>query len=169
MLIVKIDGVAGLKTRLSHYQDAAEPALRRAGDEIFERIFRAADQHTKTGALARSIKNSFRGGEYRIWHDTQHAPHAAFVHWGSKKHVIKPKPISGSRGYWRATNGDEFGVFRRFVHKTKGTLRFPVGGKFVFAQQVKHPGYAGDPYFVTEGSCDKIFDAFSRAFAQEIK
>lgn len=143
MLTVKIDGVDGLKTRLSRYPDAAEPALRRAGDEIFERIFRAADQHTKTGALARSIKNSFQGGEYRIWHDTQHAPHAAFVHWGSKAHVIKPK--------------------------NKKALRWPIGGGFAFARWVKHPGYAGDPYFVTEGSSDKIFDAFSRAFAQEIK
>lgn len=143
MLTVKIDGVDGLKTRLSRYPDAAEPALRRAGDEIFERIFRAADQHTKTGALARSTKNSFNGGEYRIWHDAQHAPHAAFVHWGSKKHVIKPK--------------------------NKKALRWPIGGGFTFARWVKHPGYAGDPYFVTEGSSDKIFDAFSRAFAQEIK
>ena len=143
MLTVKIDGVDGLKTRLSRYPDAAEPALRRAGDEIFERIFRAADQHTKTGALARSIKNSFRGGEYRIWHDAQHAPHAAFVHWGSRAHVIKPKQ--------------------------RKALRWPIGGGFVFARWVKHPGYAGDQYVVTEGSPDKIFDAFSRAFAQEIK
>lgn len=144
MLEIKIDRVDDLKTRLARYPQAAEPALRRAGDEIFERIFRAADHHTKSGALARSLKNSFRGGEYRIWHDTQHAPHAVFVHWGSKKHVIKPK--------------------------NKKALRWPGPGGFIFAKFVRnHPGYAGDPYFVTEGSSDKIFDAFSRAFAQEIK
>ena len=138
MLTVKIDGVDGLKTRLSRYPDAAEPALRRAGDEIFERIFRAADQHTKTGALARSIKNSFKGGEYRIWHDTQHAPHAAFVHWGSKPHVIKPK--------------------------NKKALRWPGRGGFVFAKFVRHPGYKGDPYFVAEAAPDEVLKTFIRFF-----
>lgn len=94
----------------------------RLADAVLKDVERGADRHTKTGALFRSIRMRSVQGGYVIEHDLQHAPHAIFVHWGTRPHDIKPK--------------------------NKKALRWPSGGNFVFAKFVKHPGYQGDPYFV---------------------
>lgn len=84
------------------------------------------DSHTVTGALRRSFDVKRVDGGWWTGHDLQHAPHARYVHWGTKPHKIRP-----IRKKW---------------------LRFPVGTggatKFVFAKVVSHPGYKGDPYLV---------------------
>lgn len=48
-------------------------------------------------------------------------PHSVLVHNGSRRHPIRPR----RRGGW---------------------LRFEVGGRVVFAREVNHPGYRGDPF-----------------------
>ena len=138
MIEIRIDGAEKVESVLNGKLDAIDPALRDTGDAIFERIWAAADKHTKTGAMARSLKNAFSAGEYRIWHDMQHAPHAAFVHWGSRAHDIKPK--------------------------NRKALRWPGRGGFIFAKFVRHPGYKGDPYFVTEATPDEVLKTFIRFF-----
>ena len=142
MIEIRIDGADTVAQVLHGTLAAVDPALRATGDELFGRIWEAADKHTKTGAMARSLKNSYSAGEYRIWHDLQHAPHAAFVHWGTRPHKISAK--------------------------NRKALRFPVGGKFVFAKWVNHPGYKGDPYFVTEAKPDDVLRTFVRFFNQEV-
>lgn len=80
-------------------------------------------KHTKTGRLERSIYQRRIGPmAFEVGHDLQHAPHALFVHWGTKPHVIRPKD--------------------------KKALRWPVASGFAFAKVVRHPGYAGDPWLV---------------------
>lgn len=48
-------------------------------------------------------------------------PHTLLVHNGSRRHPIRPR----RRGGW---------------------LRFEVGGRVVYAREVDHPGYRGDPF-----------------------
>lgn len=48
-------------------------------------------------------------------------PHTLLVHNGSRRHPIRPR-------------------------RSGGWLRFTVGGRVVFAREVNHPGYRGDPF-----------------------
>jgi hypothetical protein len=112
--------------------------------EAYRHALEAADRHTKTGALVRSLKLRKLGrlGEerYEIYHDLRAAPHALFVHWGTKAHEIRPR--------------------------YKKALRFvPTGANhFVFAKRVWHPGYKGDPYLVNARS--SVVRGFTRIAAQ---
>lgn len=88
----------------------------------YESATHDVDKHTKTGVMLRSLTIKPVTGGYWIGHNLQEAPHALFVHWGTRPHPIYPKE--------------------------KKALRFPVKGKFVFAQKVNHPGYKGDAWLV---------------------
>jgi hypothetical protein len=116
---------------------AQRRALAKTGDAIFDILYAQADTHTKTGALIRSLEYNFNGRVYSIYHNLRTAPHALFVHWPTRAHVIRPR--------------------------NRKALRFPVGGAFAFAKAVNHPGYRGDPYFVRLAPPERvkgIFDAF---------
>lgn len=90
---------------------------------VYDHAERAADRRTKTGALRQSLYNRPIPGGREVGHDLQRAPHAVFVHWGTRPHVIEPR--------------------------NRKVLRFqPGGGPFVFARRVHHPGYEGDAYLV---------------------
>jgi len=108
-----INLVPGLKKELIH----------RVATEAHQHALDGADAHTKTGAMLRSIKLERRGEGYAVTNDEQMAPHARFVHWGTRPHVIRPR--------------------------RKKALRWVVGNAFVFARKVNHPGYAGDPFMET--------------------
>lgn len=79
-----------------------------------------AQRHSKTGALVQSLYNRAAPKGRAVGHDPQRAPYAIFVNLGTRPHVIRPK--------------------------NKRALRWPVGGRFVFATKVDHPGYIGDAY-----------------------
>ena len=64
MIEIRIDGADTVAQVLHGTLAAVDPALRATGDELFGRIWEAADKHTKTGAMARSLKNSYRDREY---------------------------------------------------------------------------------------------------------
>ncbi|MDY0274794.1 MAG: hypothetical protein RBR42_05050 [Desulfomicrobium sp.] len=125
------------------FSDAATDALARTGDHFFEVLQDRVAAHTQTGAMARSLVSKFDTDklEYNIWHDLEKAPHALFVHWGTKPHEI-----------WA---------------RNKQALRFPMGDKFIFAKKVNHPGYKGDPYFVEEVTDDAVFAKFEEYFDLE--
>ena len=97
-------------------------ALQAGAQAAFDTAQREADRHTKTGALARSVTMRPQGNGYVIGHDSQMAPHAVFVHWGTRPHEIRPK--------------------------NKQALRWPAGGGFAFAKVVQHPGFEGDPWMI---------------------
>jgi hypothetical protein len=61
-----------------------------------------------------------------IYHDQQIAPHALFVHWGTRSHPITPRE-------------------KKVLRYTSGS---GAGTKFVFSRFVQHPGYKGDPWLV---------------------
>jgi hypothetical protein len=61
---------------------------------------------------------------------TSYNPHTILVHNGSRPHWIRP---IGGRSSRRSS-------------RRPGYLRFEVGGRVVFAREVFHPGYEGDPF-----------------------
>jgi hypothetical protein len=132
-------GTEAVRRKLEQIGDKlAKRALAETAEEIEENVGEWAGRHTKpggTGALFRSIvaRPVGDGSQWEIGHDLQVAPHALFVHWGTKPHKIKPK--------------------------NKKMLRFPVGGKFAFAREVNHPGYRGDPWLAEQAAAaPKIFE-----------
>lgn len=100
-----------------------------------------ADKHTNTGALVQSLYNRAIPNGREVGHDTERAPHAIFVHWGTRPHTIRPK--------------------------NKKALRWSAGGKFAFAKQVNHPGYAGDAWMVR--AADEAVKAFASIVDNAIK
>ena len=134
-----LSGTEAIRRKLEQIGDKlAKRALAETAEEIEENVGEWAGRHTRpggTGALFRSIiaRPLGDGSQWEIGHDLQVAPHALFVHWGTKPHKIKPK--------------------------NKKMLRFPVGGKFAFAREVNHPGYKGDPWLADQAAeAPKIFE-----------
>ena len=132
-------GTDAIRRKLEQIGDKlAKRALAETAEEIEENVGEWAGRHTRpggTGALFRSIvaRPLGDGSQWEIGHDLQVAPHALFVHWGTRPHKIKPK--------------------------NKKMLRFPVGGKFAFAREVNHPGYKGDPWLADQAAeAPKIFE-----------
>lgn len=117
--LVGDDRVRAMFGRLS--QQLAQRALAATAVQAEDEVEREAAKHTRTGALVQSIyKTRIRDLAWQIGHNPRQAPHAVFVHWGTKPHVIRPE--------------------------NKKALRFPSGGVFRFAGRVNHPGYRGDPW-----------------------
>lgn len=121
MIKVTLTGIEAVREKFAKLNAIAQgQALSRTAVDVERYVEQQADMHTKTGALVQSVYSRKTPGGYEIGHDLQRAPHALFVHWGAKPHVIKPK--------------------------TKKTLRWAAGGAFAFAKEVNHPGYKGDPW-----------------------
>jgi hypothetical protein len=100
-----------------------------------------AGRHHKTGALFRSLYNRQIPNGREVGHDPDAAPHALFVNFGTRPHVIRPKE--------------------------KKALRWSAGGKFIFAKAVNHPGYAGDPYMVR--AADESIRQFTTIIDEEFR
>lgn len=76
-----------------------------------------------TGRMAQAIKEDpiVSEGPFRVIGGvTSHAPYSAFVHMGTRPHVIRPRNASA--------------------------LRFQSGGQTVFASSVNHPGTRARPF-----------------------
>ncbi|MDG4549962.1 MAG: hypothetical protein P9F19_11100 [Candidatus Contendobacter sp.] len=127
--------------------------VRGLADVAFATAQDQVDTHTKTGALARSLRLQSDGdGGWIIGHDQQMAPHAVFVHWGTRPHEIRPKNKKVLR--WVGEKGAT-------TRNAQG--RFVSGTKFVFARFVHHPGYAGDAWLVKAADeAVRQFDAVVR-------
>ncbi len=58
----------------------------------FDTAQRQADTHTQTGALARSLRlRPYGDSAWIIDHDLQAAPHAIWVHWGTRPQKSAPR------------------------------------------------------------------------------
>ncbi len=120
---IKLDGTAETKKKLAELGDVlARKALAETAEDVEEYVAHEAGKHSRDGALFRSVFNRPEGRGFAIGHDTSIAPHALFVHWGTRPHVIKPKK--------------------------KKSLRWASGGAFFFSKLVRHPGYKGDPWLI---------------------
>ena len=142
-LNLSIEGLDQVRARFAALvPETQQQVLNGLAQVAFDTAQRQADTHTVTGAMARSLQLVPEGeSAWAIRHDLQHAPHALFVHWGTRAHVIKPKNRK----------------MLRFVAGQGG------GTHFVFARFVKHPGYKGDPWLVQAADeAVKQFDAIVR-------
>ena len=101
--------------------------LLRMSQVAYDYAKEGANRHFVTGALRQSLRNesaktALDPNRRRVYHDANRAPHAVFVNFGTRPHIIKPK--------------------------TKKALRWVGPNGFIFAKEVKHPGYRGDAYMV---------------------
>ena len=120
---VRITGTEAVRRMLEQIGRApALKALAKTAEDLEQYAAEQASTHNKTGAIVRSTYLRRVSGGWEIGHDPQVAPHALFVHWGTRPHKIRPS--------------------------RKKILRWPAGGKFIFAREVNHPGYKGDPWLV---------------------
>jgi len=143
LIELNIEGLAEVQAAFQRLvPETQQQVLNGMAQVAYDTAQRQVDTHTQTGALARSLRLRPEGeSAWIIDHNLQHAPHAVFVHWGTRPHVIRPK--------------------------TKKALRW-VGGSgggtgFIFAKFVNHPGYAGDAYLVKAADeAVRQFDAIVR-------
>lgn len=139
MIGVSISGVRA--TTRSVAAATGPDALRRVigaiASEIHAGAIDGADEHTRKGALIRSIRNVPVVGGRAIFSDLSIAPHALFVHFGTKPHEITPKD--------------------------KKALRWAANGAFHFAKKVMHPGYKGDAFlYKAADAAIRDFDSIVR-------
>lgn len=117
---VTVEGMEAAQLRLNASAAAVQFALDVTAVKVEELVEAGAGRHAKTGRLEHSIFKARVQGGWEIGHDSQVAPHARFVHDGTRPHVILPDK--------------------------KRVLRWPVPGGFAFAKSVNHPGYKGDAW-----------------------
>ena len=144
MITVSVTGVEGVQQTLAKIVPQSTKAVRELAQKIYELADQGADKHTKTGALRRSLylRSLPNRSGWEIGHDRQMAPHAVFVHWGTRPHVIRPK--------------------------TKKLLRWATPfGKWVSNKAVNHPGYKGDPWLIR--AADQAVRSFDQIVAKHLK
>jgi hypothetical protein len=135
--------------------------LKKLAQVAFDTAQRQADTHTVTGALARSLRLRPEGeSAWIIDHNLQHAPHALFVHWGTRAHVIRHREKSVLR--WATQNQKAFAKGSARGAQYLGKANSKKFG-FVFAKEVHHPGYEGDAWLVKAADeAVRQFDAIVR-------
>lgn len=133
-----ITGVPEVRRELQRIASLPRLALDRTAVDIEDYVEAEAGKHNRHGRLVGSIYKRRVGDGWEIGHDPRVAPHAVFVHWGTRPHDIRPK------------------------HKK--ALRWPGGGAFAFAKRVHHPGYRGDAWMVRAArQAPRIFEQHVRA------
>lgn len=138
MITVDLSGAEEIRAVFDQLAPKAQRlSLAKLARAVHDDVEQSIDRHTKKGALLQSLRWIRRDGEHVIYNDLHRAPHAAFVHWGTRPHVIQPS--------------------------RRKALRWTNGNRFVFASFVNHPGYKGDPYFVE--AADKAPQHFAKIIA----
>lgn len=118
---IRVNGIDAAKGQLRSLPEAIEASVIRQMAQIaYDSAERGADAHTKTGAMRQSLFARAIPKGREVGHDLQRAPHALFVQFGTRPHVIEPSK--------------------------RKALRWASGGQFFFAKRVNHPGYRGDAY-----------------------
>lgn len=155
MIHIEIAGIDGVTKKLLEIPKRVERAvLGEMAQLIHEKAIEGADKHTKAGALLRSLYNRQIPGGREIGHDPKIAPHAEYVLLGTRPHVIEGKPIAPRKVFPTPPNTVLGGIFRQWYVKTQKTLRWTakIGGRYVFANKIHHPGYRGDHYLAEAAS-----------------
>jgi len=118
---ITINGIDALKGELLELPAALEKTVILQMSQIaYDKMQEGANVHNRSGKLFDSIYNRSTDKGREVGHDTQMAPYAPFVLFGTQPHKIVPRD--------------------------KKALRWAKGGQFFFAKSVNHPGYIGDDY-----------------------
>jgi hypothetical protein len=149
---VEVNGTDVILRDLGRLSDGmAREVIRKMAAIAYATAEEGARKHTKPstadtqhGALLQSLYNrqGADGVSRAVGHDPRRAPHALFVNFGTRPHKIKPKNKSILR--WVGPNG-----------------------RYVYAKEVDHPGYAGDAYIVR--AADDALQQFSQIVDQVFK
>jgi len=124
---VTIQGLDGVIVELGKFgPQLAKRVVLDMSQIAYDSMQSGASRHSKKGDLFASVYNRAVPGGREVGHDPARAPHAPFVVFGSRPHVIRPKD--------------------------KKALRWVSGNGFIFAKFVHHPGYRGDNYLETSAS-----------------
>jgi len=121
-------------------------AVAATAEDVELYVKQQAAKHNGHGALVCSVekRRTSDGRGWEVFHNPQVAPHALFVHWGTRAHVIRPR--------------------------NKKVLRWPVGGRFAFAKEVHHPGTRPDTWMVRAAElAPRIFAWHLDAQLQKLK
>ena len=125
MASIVTEGIAEAIGRLVSLTSIPDRAITEMAAIAHETMRQGAGRHSPringTGRLYASLYNREIAGGREVGHDPDQAPHAPFVVFGTRPHVILPK--NGKCLRW-----------------------FGPSGKPVFAKKVNHPGYIGDNY-----------------------
>lgn len=153
-IAASLNGADQVREQLARIPGLTRKVLDASAVEIEDYVHAEATKHQRpggTGALVRSItKRRIADGKsqgWEIFHDLQHAPHAVFVHWGTRPHEIRPK-LAGVYTSYKDIEGK---TVRKGIPKGgrgRTTLRWAAGGKFAFAKVVHHPGNQPDTWMV---------------------
>ena len=139
---VEVRGVKELLADLRDFPEKLETSVLLQMSQIAKTsLQKGAGRHWDSGALYASVYNRKITGGREVGHDTNRAPYAQFVLFGTRPHVIRPK--------------------------TKKALRWAGANGFIFAKIVNHPGYRGDDYM--EVAKDDALAAFSTLVSKAIK
>jgi hypothetical protein len=151
-------------------QQLAGQALKATAGELEKYVGEEAGKHSKTGALFHSVysKPVGDGGDmWEIGHDLQRAPHALFVHWGTKPHVIRPKRPDGFESKVKAHTRKGRPVVAH-TREGKAMLRWAGPGGFVFGREVHHPGNEPDKWLERAAAmAPKLFERHVNALMSQ--
>lgn len=142
-ITVKFQGLGAARDSILQVPEKLEKSVIRQMAQIaFDAAYRDANSHSKSGKLTQSLFNRAIPNGREVGHDPTIAPHALFVHFGTRPHKIRPKD--------------------------KKALRWVgAGGRFSFAKEVNHPGYRGDAYL--NRAADDAIRRFSSIVDNAIK
>lgn len=140
---IVVGGTDGVIRELENTSKIPQQVVRDLAQFVFNRARAGAGRHIKTGALESSTYIRKITDGLQVGHDANRAPHAVFVHFGTKPHAISPK--------------------------NKKILRWASDGRFIFARKVNHPGYEGDPWlFNAVDEANARFDEIATASIKKV-
>jgi hypothetical protein len=119
-------------TKIDHLFDGPTALRAYMNTKVAETVMVArVEAPTKSHALQRSISSTYHGGGR--WSVSASAPHAKFVHNGTKSHLIKGRRRSMLRFFWEKV------------------------GAVVYLRQVNHPGTKANPFLTR--AMHKVWDS----------
>jgi hypothetical protein len=166
-----LTGTAEVRAMLAKLgRPMAAQALAATAEDARDYAKGEADRHTKTGAMAASTYLRRNGAGWEVGHDLQRAPHALFVHWGTKPHKILPKlgtKPQQVKSHTRVTASGKTVTVAAHTRVGKYFLRWGNGANWTFSRGVNHPGYKGDPWLVRAAAQAPI--DFARHVAERVR
>lgn len=162
---INLTGSSRIKAVLSRIAGPdARKALDATAEELESYVHTEAGKHTKTGALARSVDKRRIAGGWVIFNDPQVAPHAIFVHGGTKSHEIRPRNKSIIR--FATKNLAAFAKGEKAGEKFTGKANAKRFG-FVFTKSVRHPGTSPDKWM--QRAADKALKIYESELNKRMK